>query len=187
MYSKRNSGKLDREGRDYWLKPLWEIGALEKLYFDPETAEFLPGHPVPKSPNSAYRIAPAFLQILKAPDTDRKALLAAWASEEAFRARLQVQAALAETTRAKIGTPHMELITAAAQVYVPNFLPGFEILYIDATDTASASHLRRNNPCRKPGIGIQLGDSMPDILLCVRYLRGQKHLSYLILSIILSP
>lgn len=22
--------KLDREGRDYWLKPLWEIGALEK-------------------------------------------------------------------------------------------------------------------------------------------------------------
>ena len=30
----RNSTKLDREGRDYWLKPLWEIGALEKLYFD---------------------------------------------------------------------------------------------------------------------------------------------------------
>jgi len=61
----RNSGKLDREGRDYWLKPLWEIGVLEKLYFDSQTAEFLPGHPVPKSPNSAYRIAPAFLQILK--------------------------------------------------------------------------------------------------------------------------
>ena len=120
----RNSAKLDREGRDYWLKPLWEIGALEKLYFDPETADFLPGHPVPKSPNSAYRIAPAFLEILKAPDTERPALLAAWASEDATRARLQVQAALAEATRAKVGTPHMELITAAAQVYVPNFLPG---------------------------------------------------------------
>jgi len=56
----RRGGKLDREGRDYWLKPLWEIGALEKLYFDPETADFLPGHPVPKSPNSAYRIARPF-------------------------------------------------------------------------------------------------------------------------------
>jgi hypothetical protein len=77
----RNGGKLDREGRDYWLKPLWEIGALEKLYFDSATAEFLPGHPVPKSPNSAYRIAPAFLQILKASDADRKVLLAAWTSK----------------------------------------------------------------------------------------------------------
>src|ERR1017187_3675570 len=130
----RHGGKLDREGRDYWLKPLWEIGALEKIYFDPETTEFMPGHPVPKSPNSAYRIAPAFLEILKASDTERPALSKAWASEDATRARLQVQATLAEATRAKVGTPHMELITAAAQVYVPNFLPGFEILYIDATD-----------------------------------------------------
>ena len=160
----RNGGKLDREGRDYWLKPLWEIGALEKLYFDSETAEFLPGHPVPKSPNSAYRIAPAFLQILKAADADRKALLAAWASEEAIRARLQVQAALAATTRAKVGTPHMELITTAAQVYVPNFLPGFEVLYIDATDGQRVTP-EQEQAMQKAGITIQLGDSMPDILL----------------------
>lgn len=160
----RNSTKLDREGRDYWLKPLWEIGALEKLYFDSETAEFLPGHPVPKSPNSAYRIAPAFLQILKAPDADRKALLATWASKEAIRARLQVQAALAEITRAKVGTPHMELITAAAQVYVPNFLPGFEVLYIDATDGQRVTP-EQEKAMQKAGITIQLADSMPDILL----------------------
>jgi hypothetical protein len=160
----RNAGKLDREGRDYWLKPLWEIGALEKLYFDPETAEFLPGHPVPKSPNSAYRIAPAFLEILKAPDTERPALLAAWASEDATHARLQVQAALAEATRAKIGTPHMGLITAAAQVYVPQFLPGFEILYIDATDGQRVTP-EQERALQKAGITIQLGDSMPDILL----------------------
>jgi hypothetical protein len=157
----RNSGKLDREGRDYWLKPLWEIGALEKLYFDPDATDFLPGHPVPKSPNSAYRIAPAFLQILKAPDADRKAHLAAWASEEAIRARLQVQAALAETTRAKVGTPHMDLITAAAQVYVPNFLPGFEVL---ATDGQRVTP-EQEKAMQKAGITIQLGDSMPDILL----------------------
>jgi hypothetical protein len=160
----RESGKLDREGRDYWLKPLWEIGALEKLYFDSETAQFLPGHPVPKSPNSAYRIAPAFLEILKALDTERPALLAAWASEDATRARLQVQAALAEATRAKIGTPHMGLITAAAQVYVPHFLPGFEVLYIDATDGQRVTP-EQEQALQKAGITIQLGDSMPDILL----------------------
>jgi hypothetical protein len=160
----RNSTKLDREGRDYWLKPLWEIGALEKLYFDPDTASFLPGHPVPKSPNSSYRIAPAFLDILKASDAERPALLKAWADEDATRARLQVQATLADATRTKVGTPHMELISAAAKGYVPNFLPGFEVLYIDASDgqriTPEQEHALKN-----AGITIQLGDSMPDILL----------------------
>ena len=160
----RNGVKLDREGRDYWLKPLWEIGAFEKLYFDSETAEFLPSHPVPKSPNSAYRIAPAFLQILKAPDADRKALLAAWASKDAIRARLQVQAELAKATSAKIGTPHQGLITAACEVYVPNFLPGFEVLYIDAADGQRVT-AEQELALKKAGIVIGLGDSMPDILL----------------------
>jgi hypothetical protein len=160
----RNSGKLDREGRDYWLKPLWEIGALEKLYFDSEKAEFLPGHPIPKSPNSAYRIAPAFLEILKASDAERAALLTTWASEDATRARLQVQAELAEATRTAIGTPHHTLITDACQVYVPKFLPGFEILYIDATDGQRITP-EQQQTLRKAGIAIELGDSMPDILL----------------------
>ena len=160
----RHGGKLDREGRDYWLKPLWEIGALEKLYFDSETAEFLPGHPVPKSPNSAYRIAPAFLQILEASDADRKALLAAWAGADATRARLQVQGELAKATSAKIGTPHQGLITAACEVYVPNFLPGFEVLYIDATDGQRVT-AEQQQALQKAGIAIGLGDSMPDILL----------------------
>jgi hypothetical protein len=160
----RNSTKIDREGRDYWLKPLWEIGALEKLYFDSEKAEFLPGHPVAKSPNSAYRIAPAFLQILKASDWDRKALLAAWSNEDATRARLQVQAELAAATSARIGTPHGELIKVACEVYVPNFLPGFEVLYIDATDGQRITPTQEE-ALRKAGIAISLADSMPDILL----------------------
>jgi hypothetical protein len=160
----RNAGKLDREGRDYWLKPLWEIGALEKLYFDPETADFLPGHPIPKSPNSAYRIAPAFLQILKASGADRQALLAAWSSQDATRARLQVRAELASATRAKVGSPHQDLITAAGEVYVPNFLPGFEIIYIDATDGQRVT-AEQEQTLKRAGIAIGLGDSMPDLLL----------------------
>ncbi len=137
---------------------------LEKLYFDAQTGDFLRGHPVPKSRNSAYRIAPAFLEILRASDGERPALLKAWASEDATRARLQVQATLAAATRTKVGTPHMELITAAAQVYVPNFLPGFEVLYIDATDGQRVT-AEQEQALKKAGVTIQLGDSMPDILL----------------------
>ena len=160
----RRAGKLDREGRDYWLKPLWEIGALEKLYFDPEEGEFLPGHPVPKSPNSAYRIAPAFLQILKASKADRQTLLAVWASEDAARARLQVQAKLAEATRTQVWTPHQGLIAAVCEVYVPNFLAGFKVLYIDAADGQRVT-LEQQQALERAGIALGLGDSMPDVLL----------------------
>ena len=58
----------------------------------------------------------------------------------------------------------MELITAAAQVYVPNFLPGFEVLYIDATDGQRVTP-EQEQAMQKAGITIQLADSMPDILL----------------------
>ena len=104
------------------------------------------------------------MQILKASDADRKALLAAWASEDAIRERLQVQAELAEATRAKIGTPHQGLITAAREVYVPNFLPGFQVLYIDATDGQRVTP-QQQQALQNAGVVIGLGDSMPDILL----------------------
>jgi hypothetical protein len=56
----RGQRKLDREGRDYWLKPFWELGGMEKVYFHSDTRTFIPGHPVAKSPNSAYRLADDF-------------------------------------------------------------------------------------------------------------------------------
>jgi len=160
----RTSGKLDREGRDYWLKPLWEIGALEKIYFDPERAEFLSGHPVSKSPNSAYRIAQSFLEILKAPDADRPAMLTAWMGEDATRARLKVQADLAAAAAAGVENPHKNLIAAAMEVYAPKFLPAFEVLYVDAGDGDRITD-RDKGALARAGLAIQLGDSMPDVLL----------------------
>ena len=160
----RKSGKLDREGRDYWLKPLWEIGALEKIYFDPRRAEFVPGHPVAKSPNSSYRVAPSFLEILKASDADRPALLRAWVSEDAIRARLKVQADLAEAAAAEVENPHKNLIAAVIGVYAPRFLPGFEILYIDVGDGSRVTG-RDKQALSAAGLVLELGDSMPDVLL----------------------
>jgi len=158
----RKSGKLDREGRDAWLKPLWETGILEKVNFDPKAGAFVPGHP-PKSPYCAYRITPAFLAILKASAAKYSALLAAWTSEDATRGRLQVQAGLAAVAAAG-GTPHQELITAACDVYLPKFLPGFEVLYIDATDGQRITPTQEA-ALLKAGIALGLADSMPDVLL----------------------
>lgn len=77
----RNDGKLDREGRDYWLKPLWELGAVEKTYYDSKTQSFLPGHPVAKSPNNCYRLTPSFTAILALEHNWEKALLE-WIAED---------------------------------------------------------------------------------------------------------
>lgn len=38
----RDNGKLDREGRDYWIKPLRELGGFEAITL--ENGEFIPGH-----------------------------------------------------------------------------------------------------------------------------------------------
>ncbi|MEZ8965416.1 hypothetical protein AB6E53_01890 [Vibrio breoganii] len=73
-----NRDKLDREGRDYWLKPLWEIGAIEKAYFNSKDSTFLPGHPKAKSPNSAYRLSSEFIAILEAPDEVWPYMAEAW-------------------------------------------------------------------------------------------------------------
>lgn len=160
----RRSGKLDREGRDAWSKPLWEIGAVEKIIFDKKTAEFLPGHPVAKSPNSSYRLSPSFSEILKANDADRQTLLTAWMSEDSTRARLKVQAELAKDTSAGVANLHKNLIAAATEVYAPKFLPGFEVLYVDATDGDRITE-KDKQTLAQAGLEIKLADSMPDVLL----------------------
>ena len=166
----RGKGKLDREGRDYWLKPLWQIGAIEKVYFDSSSKSFLPGHPVAKSSNSAYRLAPSFVGILKAPDDEWEALLARWAASDAIRKRLEVQAQLAEKSRAAADTKHSDLIRASVDHYVPAFLPDYEVLYVDEADGDRVTHADRER-LAEAGVRIELADAMPDVLLWNRECR----------------
>lgn len=160
----RNRSKLDREGRDYWIKPLRELGAIEPVYLNAKTGEFLPGHPVAKSSNSAYRLAEDFKVILQASDSSWKGMLETWVSEANIRQRLALQAELAVDSRKRVDTGHSDLIKTCSLHYVPKFLPGFEIIYIDATDgdRITASDEKR---LTRAGIKIGLGDAMPDILL----------------------
>jgi len=160
----RGRSKLDREGRDYWIKPLREIGAIEAIYLDSSTRAFLPGHPVAKSGNSAYRLDAGFVEILRAPETEWRPKLAAWSSEDAKRERLMFRAVQAEATRATTDTAHADLIRACCEVYAPKFLPGFEVMFVDDSDGDRVSEGERE-ALYGSGLDLSLADAMPDVLL----------------------
>jgi hypothetical protein len=160
----RGDRKLDREGRDYWIKPLREVGAIEAITLMPGPGTFVAGHVVAKSSNSAYRLAPSFVEILMSTETDLDRAMNAWIAEKAVRRRLEFQASLAEQARRGADTKHSNLISDACGSYVRRFLPGYEVLYVDdgdgdrIPDGASAR-------IQAAGLELKLEDAMPDVLL----------------------
>ncbi|EGU9030361.1 hypothetical protein GA076_19060 [Vibrio parahaemolyticus] len=158
--------KLDREGRDYWLKPFWEIGAIEKVYLDPN-GEFSPGHPVAKSANSAYRLAPEFKEILQAPEDEWRALADTWMDADVTRERLALQAAQAQETADSVETPHSRLIRLSHEVYAPRFLEGYDVVYVDDGDGDRITDEERAT-LTAAGLELTIEDSMPDVLLLNR-------------------
>jgi len=160
----RGRGKLDREGRDYWLKPLWQIGAIEKIYFDSIHKQFVQGHPKAKSPNSAYKLSRSFISVLSAPDENRDSLLSEWITANAIRGRLFLQAQLAEESAKTVDTGHADLIKISIKHYVPNFLSDYEVLYVDDSDGDRISCVEAEK-LKSAGLEILLHDAMPDVLL----------------------
>lgn len=160
----RGRNKLDREGRDYWIKPLRDIGAIEAVYLDPATRTFLPGHPKAKSGNSAYRLSADFVGLLQSADENLDANLRAWIDEESLRDRLAFQAEQAEAARKLVVNDHVDLIRACRDHYAPRFLPGFEVLYVDDADGDRITDADRVALARA-GLALELGDAMPDVLL----------------------
>lgn len=160
----RGKTKLDREGRDYWIKPLRQIGAIEPVFLDSKNKQFLPGHPKAKSGNSAYRLESGFVAILRSPKGKWRANLDAWSAEDAKRERLRFQADQAAATRNATETAHVDLIHACSGVYAPRFLPGYEVLYVDDADGDRVSEAEQEK-LYGSGISITLDDAMPDVLL----------------------
>ena len=160
----RGKYKLDREGRDYWIKPLREIGAIEAIYLDPKSKEFVPGHPKAKSGNSAYRLDAEFVEILRSPKNEWREKLDAWSAEDVKRARLRLRAEQAEATRAATDTAHADLIRACCDVYAPKFLPEYQVLYLDDSDGDRVSEAE-SEQLRSFGIEMTLDDPVPDVLL----------------------
>lgn len=157
-----NDIKLDREGRDYWIKPLAEIGAVEEVTL--VEGNFLAGHVVAKSPNSSYRLNKEFLIILKAPEDEWEQAVAEWISADATRRRLEMQAKAVEESRRAIDTGHKHLIAQSISQYAKRFLPGFQVLYVDDSDGTRISDEEKRN-LQEAGITLRLGDAFPDVLL----------------------
>jgi len=160
----RGANKLDREGRDYWIKPLRELGAIEAIYFDPETLDFLPGHPVPKSPNSGYRLSDELIRILQADEDNWQSLLDEWIKDDNVRRRAKLQAEAERDSRRKVDTAHRDLVVSCRQLYVPNFLPEYQILFEDVEDGTRVTS-EEEAALINAGIPLSLADAMPDILL----------------------
>ena len=158
----RDSGKLDREGRDYWIKPLRELGGFEAITL--EEGEFIPGHVKAKSPNSCYRLEEALKAVLKAPHDAWRDMLAEWAREDVSRERRTFQAEMAEAARKLIDSGHAHLIKASVENYAPRFLPGYQLLYVDDADGDRISDAERAKMA-EAGVALTLEDAMPDALL----------------------
>lgn len=158
----RGGGKLDREGRDYWIKPLRELGGFEAITL--ENGEFIPGHVKAKSPNSCYRLEQGLKAVLKAPDCDWQNMLADWAREDVARERRAFQAEMAEAARSLIDSGHAQLIKASVESYASRFLPGYQLLYIDDADGDRVSDEERAKMAAA-GVELTLEDAMPDALL----------------------
>lgn len=158
----RGGGKLDREGRDYWIKPLRELGGIEQILLYQN--EFIHGHVVAKSPNCSYRLAEEFKTILQAPDDQWPRMLAKWAKQDAARQRREFQAAMAEASRQLVDTGHSDLIRVSVEYYAQQFLPGYKVLYVDDADGDRVSEQERA-ALAHAGVELGLADAMPDVLL----------------------
>lgn len=158
----RGGGKIDREGRDYWIKPLRDLGGIEAITLD--GGEFVPGHTKAKSPNSSYRLEGAFVEILRAPAGKWKAMLDKWAAADAARERLAFQARMAEAARSATDTGHATLINDCVEHYAPRFLHGYEVLYVDDSDGDRISAAEKAK-MKAAGALLTLADPMPDVLL----------------------
>lgn len=160
----RGGTKLDREGRDYWIKPLRDVGAIELVTLDSVSRTFLAGHPVAKSSNSAYKLSADFIAVLRAPEKSLASQLERWVSEAEVRKRLEHQAHVAAQAQGKVDRTHADLIESASTEYARVFLSEFEVLMRDDSDGQRVSEETRKR-LGLARLDLHLDDPMPDLLL----------------------
>ncbi|MED3957666.1 BsuBI/PstI family type II restriction endonuclease [Priestia aryabhattai] len=129
----RGKSKLDREGRDQWIKPLVDIGIIEPITVVGTTFEL--GHLTAKSPNSAYRLNLEFIELLKNFNSENfDFLVKEWFASNEKRTRLIVTYEKNDMGTKKLS--HKGLIEDSIEIYAKNYLPGYKPVFKDAEDGA---------------------------------------------------
>ena len=66
--------------------------------------------------------------------------------------------------RTTVDTKHSDLIQACQGFYIPDFLPDYQVIYVDDREGDRITSAQRS-ALAKAGLFLTLGDAMPDILL----------------------
>lgn len=160
---KRHAKKLDREGRDYWVKPLTDIAAIEPVTL--KNGTFVEGHIKAKSPNSAYRLSSYFSELLKSTNTEQfDCKLNEYIST--VDERLLVFSQLESIAKEAQGeSAHKKLIELSISIYAKHYLPGYIPVFTDYSDGDRVTEEERNL-LEKYGIVFgSIDDVWPDAIL----------------------
>lgn len=127
---------VDREDRDYVMKPLREVGVLEKRYVVPakEVDKYgttvVRGKHFGKSPNNSYGLTPEAEELFAVSSEDWPRALAEWVADEENRRRRVFQRETAGT----ITGDHLDLIHAAVGALQRLKLKDWELVFVDDGD-----------------------------------------------------
>lgn len=160
---KRHAKRLDREGRDYWVKPLTEIAAVEPITL--QDGCFVEGHIKAKSPNSAYRLSAYFSNLLQSTQKEEFDRL----FDEYVKSvddRLAVFSQLESASKAAQGdSAHKQLIELSISVYAAHYLPGYIPIFTDYADGDRVTDEERQKLDQYGVIFGTIYDVWPDAIL----------------------
>lgn len=158
----RGKNKLDREGRDYWIKPLVEIGILEPITLTNGT--FVIGHTKAKSPNSSYRLSNEFINLIQTiTDENFDSKVTEWINASNERNRLMITVNKNNSTIND--NSHKQLIEDSINLYANHYLPNYICIFKDA-DNGDRITKEERYLLEKYKISFgHLDDVWPDVIL----------------------
>ncbi len=161
----------DREGRDYWIKPLLELDVLEKGHIRASKgqAAVLMNYHYPKSANNFYRVSDSFELLLHEEGAGLERAVAEWqqGNERARLLSVQKLAAGQLTASSAILSLHDALLMTALEQLAPRYLPGYELVFVDAGDGQRIED-KWQAKMAEAGISLTLADRFPDAILWSR-------------------
>lgn len=159
-----SNGSIDRENvRDYYVKPLIEIGVIEPILLPKGQKIFILGHKA-KSPNNAYRLTKNFINFMH-DDLLNATSIIEWQEKNVNSNNATLAKIKLSQENIVSSNKHVQLIHSLATTYAETYLENYTLVYKDDADGDRISEgeqmlLEKNN--------IEFGkldDVWPDLIL----------------------